>query len=152
MPKARRWQFIAKLEAEARGQFEILAKKGDGLRRIIEACGGAKEAFQLLLLEHFDSLVDASARAISNIKFDKVVVWEGGDRDTTATANFLHNMARTMPPMMQVMKDIGGVELPEALLKFAGESQSDGHASRPHAPPPTEGNGAAATTVPPPAK
>jgi flotillin len=138
----------AKLEAEARGQFEILAKKGDGLRRIIEACGGAKEAFQLLLLEHFDSLVDASAKAISNIKFDKVVVWEGGDRDTTSTANFLHNMARTMPPMMQVMKDIGGVELPDALLKFAGDSQADGQAARPHAPPPTEGNGAAATSPP----
>jgi flotillin len=138
----------AKLEAEARGQFEILAKKGDGLRRIIEACGGAKEAFQLLLLEHFDSLVDASAKAISNIKFDKVVVWEGGDRNTTATANFLHNMARTMPPMMQVMKDIGGVELPDALLKFAGDSQPDGQAARPHTPP-SEGNGAAAATTPP---
>ncbi len=142
----------AKLEAEARGQFEILAKKGDGLRRIIEACGGAKEAFQLLLLEHFDSLVDASAKAISNIKFDKVVVWEGGDRDTTATANFLHNMARTMPPMMQVMKDIGGVELPEALLKFTGDSQSDGHPARPVTPPPSEGNGAAAAGTAPPSK
>jgi len=31
---------FARLEAEARGQFEILAKKGEGLKRIIEACGG----------------------------------------------------------------------------------------------------------------
>src|SRR5439155_1416743 len=37
---------FAKLDAEARGQYEILAKKGDGLRRIIEACGGAAPAFQ----------------------------------------------------------------------------------------------------------
>jgi flotillin len=139
---------FAKLEAEARGQFEILAKKGDGLRRIIEACGGAKEAFQLLLLEHFDNLVAASATAISNIKFDKVVVWDGGDKNTTATANFLHNMARTMPPMMQVMKDIGGVEFPEALMKFAGDSQPDGHVSRPMTPPPIDGNGATAAAPP----
>src|SRR5690606_39729180 len=40
----------AKLEAEARGQYEILAKKGEGLQRIVEACGGADEAFKLLML------------------------------------------------------------------------------------------------------
>ena len=68
----------AKLEAEARGQYEILAKKGEGLKKIIDACGGAQAAFQLLMLEHMDALAEASAKAISNIKFDKVVVWEGG--------------------------------------------------------------------------
>ena len=41
-----------------------------GMRRL------ATEAFQMLMLEHFDDLVEASARAISNIKFDKVVVWD----------------------------------------------------------------------------
>ena len=111
-----------KLEAEARGQYEILAKKGDGLRRIVEACGGAQEAFQMLMLEHFDNLVDASARAISNIKFDKVVVWDGnnGQGGGSATANWLTNMARTLPPMMQVMKDVGGVDIPETLARVAG--------------------------------
>ena len=113
---------FAKLEAEARGQYEILAKKGEGLQRIIEACGGSEQAFQMLMLEHFDNLVEASAKAISNIKFDKVVVWEGGGQNgTSATANWLHNMARTLPPMMQVMKDIGGVEIPETLAKLVGE-------------------------------
>jgi flotillin len=113
---------FARLEAEARGNYEILAKKGEGLQRIIDACGGAKEAFQLLMLEHFDNLVEASAKAISNIKFDKVIVWENGSQNGhSQTANFLQNMARTLPPMMQVMKDIGGVELPESLVKFAGD-------------------------------
>ena len=110
---------FAKLEAEARGQYEILAKKGEGLKQIIEACGGAEQAFQLLMLEHLDNLAEASAKAISNIKFDKVVVWEGnGQNGTQRTANFLHNMARTLPPMMQVMKDIGGVEMPETLANL----------------------------------
>ena len=31
---------FARLEAEARGQYEILAKKGEGLKEIIQACGG----------------------------------------------------------------------------------------------------------------
>ena len=83
----------------------MLAKKGEGLRQIIEACGGAQQAFQLLMLEHFDHLVEASAKAISNIKFDKVVVWEGGAANgQSATANWMHNMARSLPPMMQVLK------------------------------------------------
>lgn len=127
---------FAKLEAEARGQYEILAKKGEGLREIIAACGGAQQAFQMLMLEHLDDLTRASAAAISNIKFDKVVVWEnGGQNGTSNTANFLHNMARTLPPMMQVLKDIGGVELPDSLVKL-GASGENGDAA-----PNVPGNG-----------
>lgn len=113
-----------KLEAEARGQYEILAKKGEGLKQIVEACGGANPAFQMLMLEHLDNLAEASAKAISNIKFDKVVVWEnGGANGRSSTADFLSGMAKTLPPMMQVMKDIGGVELPASLVKFTGEGE-----------------------------
>jgi len=114
---------FAKLDAEARGQFEILAKKGDGLQRIIGACGGANEAFQILMLEHLDNLAEASSKAISNIKFDKIVVWEnGGKNGRTNTADFLSGLAKTLPPMMQVMKDIGGVELPESLIRLSGDA------------------------------
>ncbi len=119
---------FAKLDAEARGNFEILAKKGEGLQRIVDACGGANEAFQMLMLEHLDNLADASSRAISNIKFDKIVVWENGGQDgRSSTTNFLSKMAGSLPPMMQVMRDIGGVELPEALIKLQKDqpSQSD---------------------------
>jgi len=124
----------ARLEAEARGNYEILAKKGEGLREIIQACGGSQEAFQMLMLEHFDNLVEASAQAISNIKFDKVVVWEGnGQQGGSSTANWLHNMARTLPPMMQVMKDIGGVELPEILANL-GDVNGRAESSLPEEP------------------
>jgi flotillin len=112
----------AKLEAEARGQYEILAKKGDGLRSIIEACGSPQAAFQLLLLEHLDHLADASAKAISNIKFDKVVVWDGAGDGSNRTANFLNGLSKSLPPMMQVLKDIGGVELPEYFAKLTTET------------------------------
>jgi flotillin len=124
----------AKLEAEARGQYEILAKKGEGLKKIIDACGSPQAAFQLLMLEHMDALAEASAKAISNIKFDKVVVWEGGGNGngTSSTAGFVKDMARMMPPMLQVMKDIGGVEMPEYLAKLTGDTP-------PAAPPSTNG-------------
>jgi flotillin len=114
-----------KLEAEARGQYEILAKKGEGLKTIVQACGGSTQAFQMLMLEHLDNLADASARAISNIKFDKVVVWEGGNQNgRSSTADFLSGMAKTLPPMMQVMRDIGGVELPESLVKLGTDEKT----------------------------
>jgi len=117
---------FAKLEAEARGQYELLAKKGEGLRAIIDACGGAQQAFQMLLLEHLDELARTSAQAISNIKFDKIVVWEGGGNGQSnghnSTSSFLRNMAHTLPPIMQVMKDIGGVEVPEYFARLAGDN------------------------------
>src|SRR5207237_8555129 len=106
---------FAKLDAEARGQYELLAKKGEGLRKVIEACGGAPQAFQLLMLEHLDTLANTAATAISNIKFDKVVVWENGGSNGTGTSNtsqFLQSMAHTLPPMLQIMKDLGGGRVP----------------------------------------
>lgn len=110
----------AKLEAEARGQYEILAKKGEGLEQIVSACGGASEAFQLMMLEHLDTLAETSAQAISNIKFDKVVVWENGSgKDGRSnTADFLQGMTGTLPPMMQVLRDVGGIDVPESLARF----------------------------------
>jgi flotillin len=122
----------AKLEAEARGHYEILAKKGQGLKMIVEACGGAQEAFQLMMLEHLDTLAESSAKAISNIKFDKVVVWEnGGSNGRSNTADFLHKMAGSLPPMLNVMRDIGGIEVPESLAKLMGDdatkSNGDAH-------------------------
>jgi flotillin len=120
---------FARLEAEAKGQYEILAKKAEGLRRIIEACGGSQQAFQMLMLEHIDTMAQASAQAIANIKFDKVIVWEGGGNGNghgSQTSQFLQNLARVMPPMMQVMKDIGGVEMPEYLARFSSEEAAKG--------------------------
>ncbi|HMO85979.1 MAG TPA: flotillin family protein, partial [Lacipirellulaceae bacterium] len=106
----------------------------EGLKQIVAACGGAQQAFQLMMLEHLEHLADASARAISNIKFDKVVVWEnGGQNGRSSTADFLHKMAGTLPPMLQVMRDIGGVEIPESLAKLSGEN-GEGDGSTPSAP------------------
>jgi flotillin len=127
---------FAKLDAEARGQYEILAKKGDGLRRIIDACGGPTHAFQLLMLEHLDTLANTAATAISNIKFDKVIVWEGGGNGTNGngssnTTQFLQSMARAMPPMMQILKDIGGVELPEYIAKLNPDGEAKVKDGRP---------------------
>lgn len=111
---------FAKLDAEARGNYETLRRKGEGLREIIQATGGSSQAFQLLMLEHMDHLADKASEAIQNIKFDKVVVWDSDKGDgKSATANFLKSMASTLPPVLTMMRDIGGVEMPEYLGKLS---------------------------------
>jgi flotillin len=147
---------FAKLDAEARGNYEILAKKGEGLQRIIEACGGAHEAFQLLFLEHIDALAKTSAEAISNIKFDKVVVWEGGSNGngngTNSTSNFLQGLARTMPPIMQVMKDVGGIEVPEYFARLTPEGRPADGPTVAGSDGPSASQATKATTPPAPAR
>jgi len=117
---------FARLEAQAKGEYEILAKKGEGLKRIVEACGGAQPAFQLMMLEHLQALAHTAATAISNIKFDKVIVWDSGHGANGAgqgggAAGFLQSLAKSIPPMMNVMQDLGGVKMPEFLGKLTTE-------------------------------
>ena len=121
---------FAKLNAEAKGQYELLAKKGEGLRTIVDACGGSQQAFQMLMLEHLDKLSETAATAISNIKFDKVVVWDGGGSNgTSGTAGFIKGLGGAIPPMLEIMRDVGGVEMPE----FFGKLMSDEKKAEPAA-------------------
>jgi len=115
---------FARLEAQARGEYEMLAKKGEGLKTIIESCGSADAAFQMLMLEKLEELSKTAATAISNVKFDKVVVWDNGaGKDgRNATTNFLHSLAGSLPPMMQMMSEVGGVKMPEYFGKLMPET------------------------------
>ena len=73
------------------------------------------------MLEHLPHLAEVAAKAIANVKFDKVVVWDGGANGNGkhATASFLQGLAGSLPPVMQMMRDIGGVELPGYFGKLA---------------------------------
>ncbi|MCC6406328.1 MAG: flotillin family protein [Planctomycetes bacterium] len=122
-----------KLEAEARGQYEILAKKGQGLQKLVEGCGGSEAAFQLLMLEHLDHLAETASKAISNIKFDKVTVWDGGGQGGGASG-FLSSLGKSIPPLLDVMKNIGGVEMPAYLGKLATPDAKGGDAPPSDAP------------------
>jgi flotillin len=120
---------FARLEAQARGEFEILAKKAEGLERIVQGCGGAQQAFQLLMLEHMETLSETAAKAIANIKFDKVVVWDSDQGK--ATSGFLQNLTKSLPPMLTMMKDVGGIQMPEFFGKILGDEEQpdDGEAA-----------------------
>ena len=119
---------FAKLDAQARGEYEVLSKRAEALGQLVEKAGGAREAFQLLMVDQIPLLAESAAKAISNIKFDKIVVWEGGANGggngnaLGGTAGFIQNMAKSMPPMMEVLRSVAGVEFPAFLGTMAQES------------------------------
>src|SRR5260370_317882 len=90
----------------------------------------------MLMLEHVDKLAETSAQAIANIKFDKVIVWEngGGNSARGDTAPFLPGPVRSTAPMMQVLKDIGGVEIPDYLARLKPEPSTPNGATTAAAP------------------
>jgi len=111
---------FAKLNAEARGNFEILKAKGTGFKAIIDACASDSDAAaKMLMIEKLEELVKLQTEAIRNIKIDKVTVWDGaGDGDgKTSTANFLSGMVKSLPPLHDVAS-MAGVELPDYLGKI----------------------------------
>jgi len=110
-----------KMEAEARGMQELLTKQALGYAQLVQAAGGdALNATRLMLADKMEELMKIQVEAVKGIKIDKVTVWDsagGGDR-TSATANFLSGMLKSIPPMNEMFK-MAGMDLPEYLGKDA---------------------------------
>ncbi len=108
----------AKMEAQARGTYEILNKQAEGFKTMVEAAGGSDDAIRLLIADKMEDLLKVQVDAIKNIKIDKVTVWDtmNGDNGQPATANFLSGLMKSIPPMNE-MFDMAGMELPEYLGK-----------------------------------
>jgi len=108
---------FAKMDAEAKGLFEILTKQARGYSDVVKAAGGNPDkAFQLLLIEKLPELVRTQVEAVKNIKIDKITVWDsaGGNGDNSSTANFVSGMMKTVPPLNDLFK-MAGLELPKYL-------------------------------------
>ncbi|KFF20293.1 flotillin family protein [Flavobacterium hydatis] len=110
---------FAKMEAEAKGLFEILTKQADGYKEVVAAAGGdPSKAFQLLLLEKLPELVRIQVEAVKNIKIDKITVWDSGsgnsENGNSSTANFVSGMMKTVPPLNDLF-NMAGLNLPTYL-------------------------------------
>jgi flotillin len=66
------------------------------------------------MLEHVDKIAETSAQAISNIKFDKVPVWDTGasGNGESSTSNFIRSLTQSLPPSMEIIEQVAGVDLP----------------------------------------
>lgn len=110
---------FAKLDAQARGNFELLKSKGEGFKKIIDSCNADPDAAaKMLLIEKLEEIVKLQTDAIKNIKIDKVTVWEGGNSPSgkTSTANFLSGMFQSIPPLHDIAT-MAGIDLPGYLGK-----------------------------------
>lgn len=110
---------FAKMEAEAKGLFEILTKQAEGYKQVVAAAGGdPTKAFQLLLLEKLPELVRTQVEAVKNIKIDKITVWDSGngqgENGNSSTANFVSGMMKTVPPLNDLF-NMAGLNLPTYL-------------------------------------
>ena len=107
----------AKLAGEAMGRMEILTKMADGFREIVSAAGGDPDkAASLMIVDKLEAIAGVQANAISNIDFDKIVVYDGGDGN--AVGSFLSGLTKALPPFHEVAR-MAGIELPEFLGKMA---------------------------------
>lgn len=106
----------AKMEAEARGIQEKLSRQAEGLSQIVKAAGSADEAVRLMVTEKLETIVSEQVKAISNLKIDKVTVWDSGESKDgkTSTANFLSGMLKSLPPLEEVY-NMAGLSLPKAV-------------------------------------
>jgi len=110
---------FAKMDAEARGLYEILTKQAEGYKEVVAAAGGdPTKAFQLLLIEKLPELVKTQVEAVKNIKIDKITVWDSGngtnDNGNSSTANFVSGMMKTVPPLNDLF-NMAGLNLPTYL-------------------------------------
>ncbi len=113
---------FAKLDAEARGSYEILSKQAEGFKKLVESAGDNPEkAVQLLIADKLEQLVEIQVKAIQNLKFDKITVWDSGSKDgSSSTANFAQNLMKSIPPMNELF-NMAGMDLP----KFLGAKQAE---------------------------
>lgn len=108
---------FAKMDAEARGLFEILSKQAQGYKDVVSAAGGDPDkAYQLLMIEKLPELIRTQVEAVKNLKIDKVTVWDSGNNadGKGSTANFLSGLMRTIPPLDDLF-NMAGMQLPNYL-------------------------------------
>lgn len=111
----------ARMSAEARGMLEILQKQAEGYREIVTAAGGnPSDAAKLMITDKLEELVKLQVQAISNLKIDKITVWDSGaGKDgSTSTANFVSGLFKSLPPLNDVFAQ-AGMTLPDYLGKPA---------------------------------
>jgi flotillin len=111
---------LLKYEAEAKGIQKLLDGKATGYESLVRSCGGdAKAAATLLMIEKLEEIVKRQVEAISNLKIDKITVWDSasGDGKGSSTSNFISSLIKSVPPLQDIAS-MAGVELPAYLGKM----------------------------------
>jgi flotillin len=125
---------LARYAAEAEGTRKVLEAKADGYRMLVEACATRPDiAPTLLMIEKLPELVEQQVKAISNLKIDKITVWDSGSGGSGngrgSTANFLAGIIGSLPQVHELAKQ-AGIELPGFLGSMKDTPGSDATLAR----------------------
>ena len=111
---------LLRYQAEAKGLEKILQAKADGYREMVKACNDNNQTVTtLLLIEKLEALVAKQTEAISNLKIDKITVWDSG-QEGGSTSNFIKNFISTLPPIHDLANQVG-IDLPQYLGNMKGK-------------------------------
>lgn len=115
---------LFRYEAEAEGIRKVLQSKAEGYKELVDSVGGdSQAAATLLMIEQLEELVSRQVEAISNLKIDKITVWDsGGNGDGSSTSNFVSNLFKSLPPLQDI-SEMAGFELPDYLGKVKGDGK-----------------------------
>ncbi len=146
---------VAKAEAmkvEAEGIQAQLDAKAEGIKNLYSAAGNDPDfASLMMIMEQLPALVGEQVKAISNLKIDKITVWDSGNggkdgKGGNATSDFISNMVKSIPPLHELTENVG-VKLPEYLgslektsdvVKKSAKSKAGGNDSSGQAPAPAK--------------
>jgi len=108
-----------KMEAEAKGIYEVLTKQAEGFRKLVAAAGDdPNSAVKLMIADKLPELTKIQVEAVKNLKIDKITVWDnmsgGKDGNSPTSAKFLSGMLGAIPPYEELFK-MAGMELPDYL-------------------------------------
>ncbi|NLX27070.1 MAG: flotillin family protein [Lentisphaerae bacterium] len=107
---------LAKMKAEAAGVQAILDGKAKGYEALVNACETANQAASLLLIEKLQEVASVQAQAIQDLPIEKVIVWDGGGKESGLNG-LGGRLMGALPPMHELAKQVG-LELPDFLGKM----------------------------------
>jgi len=113
-------------KAEAEGIQKLLTSKASGYQKLVESVGGdSQAAATLLMIEKLEELVSRQVEAISNLKIDKITVWDsGGDSSGSSTSNFISNLFKSLPPLQDI-SEMAGFDLPNYLGQMKDKNKPE---------------------------
>ena len=120
---------LAKYQAEAEGIQKVLESKAKGYEKLIGACGQHGDlAPALLVIEQLPDLVSEQVKAISDLKIDKITVWDSGasgaNGSTGSTGSFLRGLIGSLPPIHELAEQ-AGIDLPQVLGKVVDPASEE---------------------------
>jgi len=123
--KAKADAILMEKEAEAKGIEAVLKAKAEGFKELFNTVGEDQKYLipTMDVVKSLPEIVEHQAKAISNIKFDKVTVVDSGNGNGAGVSNFLQSMSKALPAFHEILQT-AGVDGPQFLGKLLADTKA----------------------------